>query len=205
MHAPQRQRNLDRALTLHPQVETLRLVRRQLQLEQEVALPDLAAGPRQRVASGLRGKVAAAAIGTVELDTIQRWIAQLQQPALRLAGVRGPVVQIDADPVGRTRVTAIEHGGLVPAKLSSEVDGTDLLDSRRTARILIDIHERAQWHAASVLVEFGGPRQQRRQREQQQKKKAHVVSLMQIEDTTGSTPGQRAVRRSERIIEVPTI
>jgi len=77
----------------------------------------------------------------------------------------------------------------VPAKLPSEVTGTDLLDSRRTARILIDIHERAQRHATGVLVEFGGPRQQRRQREQQQKKEPHVASLMQIEDTTDPALG----------------
>ncbi|CAM5405481.1 hypothetical protein SSTU70S_01360 [Stutzerimonas stutzeri] len=189
MHAPQRQRNLDRTLTLHPQVKALRLVRRQFQLEQVVALPDFPAGPRQRVASGLRGTVSAVAIGTVELDTIQRWIAQLQQPALRLSRVRWSVVQIDADPVGRARIAAVEHGVFVPAKRPGEVGRTDLLDSRRTARVLVDIHERAQRHAAGMLIEFGGSRQQRRQRKQQQKKEPHVASLTQIEDTTNSARG----------------
>ncbi|MCY1185711.1 hypothetical protein D9M73_265160 [compost metagenome] len=77
---PQRNRCLDRPLALQAQVQGLRLVRHEVQCEQVVVLADFATGERQGVA-GLPGQlIVAACIWQIQIQVIEGWVSQLQQP-----------------------------------------------------------------------------------------------------------------------------
>ena len=156
---PQAQRRLDRPLALQAQIDALRLLRLQVEFEQVVVVLDLPAREGQRVASALGQLEPALGVRQVQIQPIQRRIGQFQQPGLRPAQPVRPlwsILQIQAQPEHRTRITGIQHRFVMLAKTRLQGRRGDLVDGRIAADILEHLHGLTKRQHAGMFIEHHG-------------------------------------------------
>ncbi|MCY1354676.1 hypothetical protein D9M69_410660 [compost metagenome] len=172
---PERQRRLDRAFALQAQVDPLRLVGLQGDAEDIVVLLDLPAREGQRITGALGELVAAQAIGQVEVEVVQRRIGQFHQPDLLATLGAGAVIQIDAQPEYRARITGVEHRLLVAPEAALQRGGGDVLDAGVATDILEHVHVLSQGDIACLLVELHGTGQAREQAKKGKEEDPHAA------------------------------
>ncbi|MNP40907.1 hypothetical protein D3C76_1345790 [compost metagenome] len=106
---------------------------------------------------------------------VQRRVGQLQQPLLLAALGAGAVLQIDAQPEYRTRITGVEHWLLVAPEAAVQCGGRDVLDGGVAPDILEHIHVLSQGDIAYLFVELHGTGQAREQAKKGKEEDPHAA------------------------------
>ena len=170
---PQRHWHLHRPLALHPQVQALRLVGLQVQLEQVIVLRHRTTGERQQVAGALRQLEAALTIRQVQIEVIQWRVGHLQQPwLLTLQGLRA-IVQVQTQPEHRTRVAGIEHRTVMPTEAVRQDRRGDLGNVGVATHILEHLQLSAQGQLTGELIKIDCGRQRGRETEEPEQNRTH--------------------------------